>query len=225
MSNFEWEPQEKAFPMLGLFGGTFDPIHNGHLSVANGLLSRLPLEHIQLIPCKYSLEKKPPKAAVSDRLAMIKLAITDQPCLAINTLELERKSISYTIETLQVYRELFPNTSLCLILATDVFSYLNQWREWNNLLYYCHFIIAERPQFSLSQEPWLVDLCEQNKTEEPRDLALTLSGKILFQQPTQSKITATEIRRFLAVGNYGAVASMLPKTVLDYIRIHKCYLI
>lgn len=212
-----------SFPLLALFGGTFDPIHNGHLSVAEGLFKSLPFENIQLIPSRNPPNGKQPKVSLKERIAMIKLAIADKPFLKLNTMEIEREGISYTIDTLKSCQQIFRNKSLCLILATDVFSHLNEWHEWENILKYCHIIIAERPQFSLPKEKWDSELLKKHKTENAKDLHHLPTGKILLLKTTSSRITATEIRQNLAKEDYQAVATMLPKPVLDHIQKHELY--
>lgn len=212
-----------VFPLLGLFGGTFDPIHNGHLAVAEGLLSCLPLEEIQLIPCRLPPHGKHPIASIERRVAMIKLAICDKPHIVLNTIETERDGISYMIDTVKLCQKKFPNKALCLILATDVFSHLNEWYQWQGLLNHCHFIIAKRPTFSLPNETWMIELLKKHQTERIDALTLQPAGKILFQSPTPSTITSTEVRDYLAKGNFQAAASLLPKKVFDYIQLHRLY--
>ncbi|AJC50638.1 nicotinate (nicotinamide) nucleotide adenylyltransferase [Coxiella endosymbiont of Amblyomma americanum] len=211
-----------SFPLLGLFGGRFDPIHNGHLSVLSQLIEKLPFEIIQLIPCYQSSHQKRLMANSLDRLEMIRLAIVDYSMLTVNDIEIERQGVSYTIYTLQFLRNLLPNYSLCFILSTDAFARFNLWYRYAEILNYCHLIVTNRTTYCLSMDTWLETLL-QNQTIDPNDLKRFISGKIFFQQLSACPISATKIRDYLVQGNYTAIQSMLPKTVVEYIKRHNLY--
>lgn len=211
-----------SFPLLGLFGGRFDPIHNGHLAILSQLAKKLPFKIIQLIPCGQPPHRPQPVASALARLEMIKSAIVNHPIFSVNDIEIIREKISYTIYTLQSLRNSFPNYSLCFILSTDTFSDFNLWHHYAQFLTYCHLIVINRLNYYLPTAKWLKTLL-QHQTKDPGDLEQELSGKIFFQQLPPCPISATEIRNYLAGSNYSAVKPMFPKPVLEYIKKHDLY--
>ncbi|WP_304985328.1 nicotinate-nucleotide adenylyltransferase [Coxiella-like endosymbiont] len=211
-----------SFPLLGLFGGTFDPIHSGHIAILSQLIEKITFKNIQLIPCGQPPHRPQPIASPKDRLEMIKCAISNRSIFSVNNIEVVRKEISYTIYTLQYLRNSFPDHSLCFILSTAAFADFNLWHRYAEFLTYCHLIVINRENYYLPTAKWLETLF-QHRTEDPDDLAEFLSGKILFQQLHTYPISSTEIRSYLAKGNYSAVESMLSKRVLEYIKKHGLY--
>ncbi|QHG92625.1 nicotinate-nucleotide adenylyltransferase [Coxiella endosymbiont of Amblyomma sculptum] len=210
------------FPLLGLFGGRFDPIHNGHLSVLEQLIETLPFETIQLIPCYQPPHRGNTAADSLDRLEMIKRAVSNRPIFSVSDIEIEKKEISYTIYTLRSLRNSFSKYALCFILSTDAFSNFNLWYRYTEFLSYCHLIVINRANYHLPSAKWL-EILLRNRTEDPKDLKKFLSGKIFFQQLSDYPISATEIRNCLAKGNYSDIQSMFPKGVIEYIKRHNLY--
>jgi nicotinate-nucleotide adenylyltransferase len=134
---------------IGIFGGTFDPIHLGHIQVADKVYKQLGLKEIRFIPCSQSaLKKQPPIASASDRLAMIKLAINTYPYFYVDDREIKQPGISYTVETLRSIRQEHPNTPLCLIMATDAFAEFNLWHEYQEIMQLAYLIITNRTDIS-----------------------------------------------------------------------------
>src|SRR3990167_7764424 len=204
--------------MIGLFGGTFDPIHLGHLHLAKKLLSQLPLEAIQFIPCQQSPTRTPPIASAADRVAMIQLAIQNFPQWLVNDIETHRAPPSYTIETIKQLKAQSPDTLLSFILSTDAFSHFNQWREWQAILHYCHLVVVHRTDFLLQKETWMTEFLAQHEIHHPEVLIQHRVGKIIFQDVDSLPIRATEIRKKIAAGHYPT--DQVPDVVIDYIRQH-----
>ena len=213
-----------TFSLLGLFGGTFDPIHKAHLFIISELANKLPFTEIQLIPCGHPPHRNAPVASPADRIKMIKLAATNIPHLKINSIEIKRKGFSYTVDTLKSLRVSFPRQSLCFIMATDEFLLFNQWNKYKSILRYCHLIIVNRPGFPLIKKKWTNELLLQYQTRKKDDLNLTQSGKIIIIRhfPTIS-ISATEVRYLLKEGNDTAAKLLLPEKVFDYIKKKRLY--
>lgn len=212
-----------VFSLLGLLGGTFDPIHKAHLFVVNELANKLPFKEIQLIPCGYPPHRNTPIASPTDRIEMIKRAIVNVPRLKINGIEIKRKGFSYTINTLKSLRISFPRQSLCLIMATDAFLNFNQWYQYESILRYCHLIVVNRPNYPLLKEKWLNELLLQHQTNREEDLNHTQSGKIIIQHLPTIPVSATEIRCYLREGNDTAVKLLLPEKVFEYIKRKRLY--
>lgn len=209
--------------LIGIFGGTFDPIHNGHLNIAQTLYKNLPFDQIQFIPCGIPPHRSQPIANPMDRLAMVKLAVADFPYFTVNDLEVKKKSPAYTIETLKTLHPQFKDQSLCLILSTDVFSLFNTWHEWEKILNFCHLIITNRPQYSLPQTTWLKNLLTQHQTHHLSDLSNLSYGKIFFPLITEIPISATDVRQHLQQKNFSHITSLLPQKVVTYIQNHHLY--
>ena len=119
---------------IGILGGTFDPIHFGHLRTAIELHQALDLAEVRLIPCYQPVHRKLPIASPEQRLEMAYCAIRDEPALAIDNCEIERQRPSYTIETLEILRQKFPQTPLCLIMGIDAFLGFPSWHRYEEIL-------------------------------------------------------------------------------------------
>ncbi|MGH8120697.1 MAG: nicotinate (nicotinamide) nucleotide adenylyltransferase, partial [Gammaproteobacteria bacterium] len=130
---------------IGILGGTFDPVHHGHLRLAIECCERLALAEVRLVPLRVPPHRKPPRASPEHRLAMLKLAAENKNNLIVDDSELRRKTISYTIDTVSTLRKSSGRTPLCLLLGTDAFNMLHTWHRWQALLDYVHVVIAERP--------------------------------------------------------------------------------
>lgn len=209
--------------LIGILGGTFDPIHYGHLQVAHTLYQKLPFAQIQFIPCGIPPHREKPQASSADRLAMTQLAIADHPGFFANDIEIKKTTPSYTIETLQALQPSFPDNIICLILSTEAFAKLNTWHQWEKIFTYCHLIVVNRMDYELPQAPWLKKLLSLRQIKDPADLVTTPVGKILFQSADNVPISATHIRRQLANGDITRIASLIPATVLEYIQQHHLY--
>lgn len=134
---------------LGILGGTFDPIHQGHLGIAHAALLACQLTEIRFIPCKQPLLKNQAHASTEQRLAMLSIACKPYPNFVIDDREIKRDTPSYMVETLTSLRADYPTSALCLIIGIDAFIDLPQWYHWQQLIDLAHIIIPNRPSFSL----------------------------------------------------------------------------
>lgn len=206
---------------IGLLGGTFDPVHKGHIGIANHVLYRFNLANIQWIPCNQPAHRALPVASPADRLAMLKLATDDNDAFLVNDVEIQRGGISYMVETLETLRPLYPNTPFCLILGADAFAHLNQWHRWEALLSHAHIIVINRANYALPDKTWLKTLCKTHQTNDVNALHNNLSGKIYFETINPIVISATEIRHQLK--NNQKPAGTLPSAVYKYIVANGLY--
>lgn len=131
---------------IGILGGTFNPIHEGHITIAEHVLQACDLERIEFMPCYRPPHRHENIASPKDRLAMIKLAIQNHPNLSVNDYEIQQRQISYTIKTACYLREYYPERSLCLILGSDAFSHFHEWREWEKILDTVNLIVVSRTE-------------------------------------------------------------------------------
>ncbi len=204
--------------MIGLLGGTFDPVHLGHVRTVDNLLASFSWEAFHVIPCHRPVHKPDTQASATARLAMLKLAL---PQCVINPLEINRKTPSYTITTLQTLRKKYPKSPLVFVLGQDAFNKINQWHEWDNLLNYSHFLVINRPGYTLSQSPASQQLFMQHQTQDPALLQQKTHGLIVCYQQAPEAISSQAIRAQLQQGNLPA--KQLPPAVTNYIQAHGLY--
>ncbi len=207
---------------IGIFGGTFDPVHKGHIDIANHILYQFNLARIEWIPCNQPAHRKEPDASATDRLHMLKLATDDNERFYVNDCEIKRGGVSYMIDTLKALRATQPKTPFCLILGADAFSKLNLWHQWESLLEYTHIIVINRANYILENIVWLKSLCDTHKTSHINDLHNTLTGKIYFETINPIAVSATHIRKQLA--NNQKPSGVLQKLVYNYIKKKGLYL-
>ena len=216
-------------PLIGLLGGTFNPIHNGHLRLAQELADALNFSEVRFIPSANPPHKTAPEVSAQHRTAMVQLAIADNPLFKLDTRELDRGELdcagaSYTIDTLiSLQEELGGSAALCLIMGSDAFAKLNTWHRWQVLIDYCHIILVQRPmgatQPKLAEE--LSVLLHNHYTENISDLTTENAGYIHMQKITALDITSTNIRAQLEAGV--SPRYLMPDNVIRYIKSHNLY--
>ena len=195
--------------MIGILGGTFDPVHFGHLRPALEVMEAVGLEQVRFLPNSIPPHRETPWLDVANRLELLKTAIDDQPGFVLDRRELERAGHSYMVDTLESLREDLPGHTLCLILGMDAFMGLRQWHEWQRLPELCHVVATTRPGFSLN-EKLARELPFEPATSVP-DLSQVAGGRFLLQSVTQLDISASRIRELLAKGQ--SVRYLLPDEV------------
>ena len=211
---------------LAIFGGTFDPVHWGHLRIASEAAAALKLPEVRLIPSKAPVHREAPGATGEQRLAMLRLAVKEVPGLAVDDRELTRDTPSYAVLTLESLRVEFPLRPLIWLIGVDAFVHINQWYEWPRLFDLAHFVVLNRPGFAVSQalSPSLNAVWHGRLTRSADMLTHTTHGSIYLQTVTPQAISATSIRNTIAAGaTDDTLLPFLPKPVLAYIRAHQLY--
>lgn len=207
--------------MIGIFGGTFDPIHHGHLRVALELYQQLSLDEVRFIPCRQPPHRSMPQANDAQRLAMLQLAIAGQAGFVIDERELQRDGPSYMVDTLASVRAEVGETPVCLIVGADAFAKLAGWHRWTQLIELAHIVVAHRPGNAFLLEDELLALYQQHQVEEAWRLAGVPAGHILRCQVTQLDISSVTIREQLASGH--SVRYLVPEDVREYIQQQALY--
>lgn len=204
---------------LGILGGTFDPIHLGHLHIAYYVLQETPVKKIGFVPSYQPVHRSSPLASADDRTKMIKLAIKNTPEFYVDTREIERETPSFMIDTLMSLRKDFPQTPLVLILGMDAYLNLPAWKDWQDLLNYAHIVVVNRPSIELSSHPnaWL----KKHEQSNPHVLTEKLAGNVLLIETPPSSITATEIRK--RIRDQKSILEWVPESVARYIDQHHLY--
>jgi nicotinate-nucleotide adenylyltransferase len=210
--------------LVGILGGTFNPIHFGHLRMAQELADTLNLDEVRFIPSANPPHKIAPEVSAQQRAEMVQLAINDNPTFVLDKREIGRPGASYTIDTLiSLQAELGNDASLCLMMGGDAFVKLDTWHRWQELLNYCHIIMVQRPQtkpkapLSNNLEAFL----QAHYTENVDDLITNNAGYIHMQAITPLAISSTTIREMIKTEKN--VDYLLPSNLVTYINQHKLY--
>ncbi len=212
---------------LGILGGTFDPIHYGHLELAREVREALPLSALRLIPAGAPPHRAAPVASAAHRLAMARLAAADYPGLEVDEREIVRPGPSYTVVTLEELRGEAPSRPLALIIGADALAGLPQWHRWREIFELAHIVAVARPGMALTDAltPELAREWQRRLSGDSRDILRRPAGSIFVQPITEHSIAASSIRAELARGPRGAaaVAGLLPPSVLAYIEHNQLY--
>jgi len=192
---------------IALYGGTFDPVHSGHLEVARKISELFEIEQVIFIPAQLAPHKiGRPVTEPIHRYAMLALATQDDPHLLISTFELDVPDRRYTVDTVAEFqRVLGEDTELFFIMGADSWAEIKTWRDWERLLKMTNHIVVTRPGYEVSAAP-------------PE-----LNERIFFTDAVMKDISATTIRRLASEGRYGELDQMVPKAVAEYIRKYRIY--
>ncbi|WP_456417895.1 nicotinate-nucleotide adenylyltransferase [Thiolapillus sp.] len=204
-------------PMIGIFGGTFDPVHHGHLRTALDVYEALGLEELRFIPLGQAVHRDQPQTAAALRLAMLRAAIEGQAGFVVDERELNQPEPSYSVHTLQSLREeLGGAVPLCLLLGRDAFLEFAHWHQPETILQLAHLVVMDRPGHGLPAKGALRDLMQTRVTSNIGDLHNQPGGHILFQPVTRLDISSSDIRRRLAEGR--SIRWLVPEAVLALTR-------
>ena len=201
---------------IGVFGGTFDPIHYGHLRSAFEILQALRFDEVRFIPCGDPPHRGNTVADAELRYRMVSAAIAGQDGFVSDDRELRRKGLSYSIDTLNSLREEFPDRSLGLIVGMDAFLDLPEWHRWDEILNVAHIIVAHRPGWKAPDRGPLGSLIAEHGTHQVDDLHQATCGRIHIHAVTQLEIASTEIRELVAAGRDPRF--LMPDAVRDVIK-------
>lgn len=204
--------------MIGIMGGTFDPIHFGHLRTALEIAESCGMEQVRFIPGSVPPHRPQPQASAEQRWAMVKLAIEDEPLFYADRRELERQGHSYTVDTLSSLRaDLGAKIPLAFVLGMDAFLAFRSWHRWQDIMQLAHLVVMSRPGYAPDPQDWYGQLLAQTTCE----LRSTTAGRVTFLAVTQLDISATAIREVCKTKK--SVRFLLPDAVNQYIQAHKLY--
>ena len=207
---------------VGVFGGTFNPVHYGHLRSALELVEHLGLDHLRLMPCAVPPHREAPSCSAKDRAAMVELAVASEPRLRCDTRELDRDGISYTIDSLLELRAELGNAhSLSLVMGCDAVLEITTWHRWEELLDVAHIVVIARPGWHFPDEGVVANWLEAHRAAGKDVLVTAAAGSILVEELRPLAISSTELRQLLAAGQ--SVRYLLPEPVLGYIQDKQLY--
>ncbi len=206
--------------MKGIFGGTFDPVHCGHLEIAEYLFTQLPFKAMHFIPCFLPPHRQTPIASPLHRLAMLKIAIDSHPEWMVDEIDFKRPGPSYMVDTLHLLRQAEPDTKWVLILGMDAYAKLPTWHQGQEILQLCHLLVVNRPGVETPREPWFLELSNKHEIFSADYLQTHKAGGILFYHVPPSQVSGTAIR--YQIKHYHQ-SIWLPPKVFEYIEANGLY--
>jgi nicotinate-nucleotide adenylyltransferase len=216
------DPKQQHFQRIGILGGTFDPVHFGHITPAIENAKWLALDQLYLLPAHIPPHKNSTIATAEQRKSMVELVCQNSPLLQMDDRELAKNTPSYTVESIKEISYSHKNTQLFFIIGMDSLLNFTSWYQWENILKHCHLVVNIRPNYELRN---LSLICQQSLSEhfindlnEIKDLK---SGKILFHQQIAIDISSTEIRCELQKNIFNE--EKLPSEVINYIKQNNLY--
>jgi nicotinate-nucleotide adenylyltransferase len=206
---------------IGLFGGTFDPIHYGHLRTAFELWQELRLTEVRFLPTGSPPHRDHLYASAEMRLQMVKAAVASQSAFVVDDREIRRTGVSYSVDTLTEVRKEFPDRSLCLLLGMDAFLGLPNWHRWRELLNLAHIVVAHRPGWKAPTMGPLGEVMVDHGTGTIRDLHDSPNGRVYVHAVTQLEISSTDLRQLIIAGRDPQY--LVPEEVRQIIQETRCY--
>ncbi len=207
---------------VGIFGGTFDPVHHGHLRTALEVLEGCGLDELRLVPAGVPPHRGAPRAPAALRLEMLRQAVAGESRLVVDDRELRRTGPSYTVDTLSTLRAGLGTRPLCLVLGADAFLGLPGWHRWRELPELAHLVVVHRPGALLELTGELADLFAGRRTGTAAALARASAGILWVQPVTQLDISSSAIRALVAGG--GDPRYLVPDAVRELLMAGRCYL-
>lgn len=207
--------------MIGVLGGTFDPIHFGHLRTALDVKQGVGLDEVRFIPLHHAVHRAQPAVSGELRLRMVQVAIAEQPGFVADDRELRRQGDSYMVDTLASLRSELGTRPICLILGGDAFNSFMSWRQPETILQLAHLVVMQRPGYEGIDDPVLLSLLEVHRAQYCAQLRQRSAGLIYFQPVTQLEISSTQIRTLVAVGY--SPRFLMPEAALSLLEAEGLY--
>jgi nicotinate-nucleotide adenylyltransferase len=214
-------PEQTQQEPLALFGGTFDPVHYGHLRCADEARRKLHLQQLYLLPAGTPPHRDAPRTTTRQRLDMLQLACREFPDLKIDDRETRRSGPSYMVDTLRELRAEGPGRSLMLLIGQDAANLLHTWHQWEELLTLAHIVVLTRPGARVEYRQDVARQIKNRSVDDVLKLFDTQAGLVAGLAVESIDISATSIKSIIRLGR--SVRSMLPGSVLEYIRENSLY--
>ncbi len=208
-------------PPVGIFGGTFDPVHHGHLEVAGEVGRKLRIDDFRMVPASDPPHREKPFASARHRLCMLKLAIEGQPELAIDEREIHRDGSSWMVVTLASLRAELPASPLLLVIGQDAANSFDEWYQWRRIFSLAHLLIMTRAGEPANYSPHVQAELDKRFTHDPAELRLAFGGRVAVVEVSRVDISSTAIRQKIRAGE--KPVEWVPSRVLEYIERHGLY--
>lgn len=203
-------------------GGTFDPIHNGHLRTALEIQQWLGIERVALMPAKVPVHRPQPERTSQQRLEMVQRAVADEPALYTDEREILSTKPSYTALTLDsLRRELGPKIPICMIVGMDAYLSLPSWERWQDLLQLAHIVVVKRPGWIYQPSDVMRQFSRQHEVSSKERLLDCPCGHVIFHELTPLGISATQIRNLISAEK--SPRYLIPDSVWEYIQQQQLY--
>jgi nicotinate-nucleotide adenylyltransferase len=206
---------------IGILGGTFDPIHYGHLKPAQQILTGLGLNEIRLMPSHKPPHKTGTNATSEQRAHMATLACQDMPGFSVDLRELQRHDPSYTVVTLENIRQDLPDTPICFLMGMDSLLSFKSWYRWADILPLCHLVVSYRPGSVLDSQSAIADVLERHQTNDYQQLHQHHRGLIYLAEIEQLDISSSQIRQNIKMG--ASNQGLMPDAVADFVLTSGLY--
>ena len=206
---------------LGLLGGTFDPVHKGHLNLALTSLEELQLDAIHLLPCGQPVHRHGLIASSKNRLTMLEMAVNEYSNITIDDRECRTKTPSYALTSLTDIRREKPELKLYYILGLDAFNDFSSWHRWQEIFSLVHIIVAERPGYRLQLAKELQEEVDMRKVDSIENMKRFEEGRIFFAELGMLEISSTMIKEKILANE--SLDEFLPNPIIDYIRTQEIY--
>lgn len=207
--------------LTGILGGTFDPVHYGHLRPARHVMRQSGLDELRLVPGHQPVHRAPPVASPDQRLTMLRLALEEFPEFVVDERELRRGGPSYTHDTLTDMRREYPDNHLCLMMGLDAFKGFTGWYRWQQILQLAHVLVMIRPGYGLTSQDEVSALLQRHSLATAAGLRAQPAGGILPVQVPAEDVSSTAIRERLRRGQ--SVHGLLPSPVERWLHQHPVY--
>lgn len=186
--------------LIGVYGGTFDPIHLGHVQAASEVQRKLGMREVRMVLSATPPHRETPFLSAQKRFELLQLALKENSSLIADDIELERSGSSYMVDTLRLMRHQLPTTAIALILGIEAFNHLQSWYEWQELIELAHIVVTDRASFGNELNIELNAFVKKHETQELSQLKELTHGKIYRQNVTPFEVSATQIRSDIQQG-------------------------
>lgn len=207
--------------MIAVLGGSFDPIHIGHLRIAIEVRDQLQVDEVRLIPCGQPPHRDPFIANADQRLQMLQLAIADEPALLVDDREIRQTRISYTVDTLTDLRQEVGQQPICLMIGADAYQQLNSWHQWKQVLELAHLVVVQRPGYAITSNTEVADYTTNRCIENAQQLTRKNAGSVYFLPTPLLDISSTRIKALLS--EHKSIRYLVPDSVFLWLQQHRIY--
>lgn len=207
--------------MIGIFGGTFDPVHLGHLGLAQAAKSQLGLQQVIFVPLGIPPHRDMPSVSAAGRLEMLQAALQPGAGFIIDSVEIDKQTPSWTIETLAHFARVMPQETLCLLMGADAFKSIDQWHEWQSLLDYGHIAVIDRKGHKMDFNITVAEFLARHQVDQLPEVIAGGRGRILWLEADVPEVSSSMVRGLIQAGK--PVAELLPTRVFNLIVENRFY--
>ena len=201
--------------MIGIYGGSFNPIHLGHLETAISLKAELKLEHLFFVPCCIPVHKDELKFSSAERLQMIKIALERYPSIELDEREIKRGGKSFTIDTLNELKNVYTDSPICLIIGMDSYLSIKSWKDWKKFSQLAHLVVLKREGYNGEN----VLLESFQKTSDADQLKSQQNGLLFFSNTPLIEVSSSDIRNKISANQN--LDNLLPQNIIDYLQLNE----